>query len=121
MNFNKAVIGILLQNHIVVASWGITNISIEPTLIRFCVNGFRFRGIVEIEPYDDSNLIIHIGDDQFITTLNDVTYTLDQRIERGLDYSKDIETYLIEIVRNRRYANDKVLDKKHTAKIKGRR
>ena len=52
-----------------------------------------------------------IGDLTGGNTLNDVTYTLDQRIESGLDYSKDIETYLIEIVRNRRYANDKVLDK----------
>ena len=101
MNFNRVVIGKLLQNHIVVASWGITNISIEPTLIRFCVNGFRFSGIVTIEPYDDSNVIIHICNEQLITTLIDLVSALDQRIERGSDYENDIETYLVEIARNK--------------------
>lgn len=93
VNIKKALV-ILLNEEVIVSSWGLSNIFITGTSIRFHVDGFVYKGEIRIGCGDlsyhvtfDNGRIIHCS-------LHELLSVLDSNIEKNDDYIQNLEARL---------------------------
>lgn len=85
----------LLQEEVVLASWGITKVEIEETNLRFQVNGLKYRGLVNLHIVEDGNYEVIIGGiNRGIIRLENILSFLDGEIENTDAYSQDLEKWI---------------------------
>ena len=83
----------LIEQDIVVASWGLSDIQVNESSIIFTVDGFKYRGSVIIIECGDSYKVIM---DEYILLCDIISLVnnLDEFIERGSDYNTRIKAAL---------------------------
>ena len=84
----------LLQNKIIVQSWGITNIRLMERGICFDVCGLKYKGTIVINNRENECLI-KIGSRQIATTIFDIVDILDGEIEVTNNYAGDLKKWLL--------------------------
>ena len=101
MDLSKGIRRVLiafLKDKVKVASWGITNICIEDTLLRFDVNGFKFSGNIQIKEASVGGYNIQLGNQKILDCrLEEITSILDSEIECGKDYISDLKKWIDDI------------------------
>ena len=85
----KALLAKLLEDEVIVLSWGITNIQISVSCVSFDVNGFKYKGTVSIE-LDNEGYRIVLKDKTVNSSLDDIVTVLDNEIEKTGNYISDI-------------------------------
>ena len=96
MNENiKRALVCLLNEKVIVTSWGINNISIKETSIEFDVCGFLYQGRVKVIPIKSGYRIIVCNDDFFDCSLDELVRTLDSKIEKSDNYEADLQDWLV--------------------------
>ena len=90
----KKALVYLLNEEIVVTSWGITNININDTSVRFEVSGFLYKGKVELTPCESGYIIKLDNAENIHCQLEELVRTLDTRIERGESYESQLQEWL---------------------------
>ena len=85
----------LLQQDVVVASWGISEIEITPSKVSFCVNGFKYNGEVPISTRDrDNHYDISIGNQNIpCCDKKEIVPILDFLIECDSHYKNILEAF----------------------------
>jgi hypothetical protein len=87
----------LLQDEVVLASWGISNVITDESSFRFSVNGFKYCGPVEIRAQDNGRYEILLGkDSQGIVDLDHIVGFLDNAIEKTGNYNQSIKEWIHE-------------------------
>lgn len=90
----KKALVCLLNEEVIVTSWGITNLNINDTSFMFEVSGFLFQGKVEIIPCE-SGYRIKLNNVEIATcSLEELVRTLDSKIERVDNYESLIQEWL---------------------------
>ena len=79
----------LLKDEVTMQSWGITNIQIDDSSLRFDVSGMKYVGTVSIS-IDNCGYKIHIGTKSVLASIDDVISILDNEIERTENYISDL-------------------------------
>ena len=90
----KKALVYLLNEEIVVTSWGITNININDTSVRFEVSGFLYKGKVELTPCESRYIIKLDNAENIHCQLEELVRTLDTKIERGESYESQLQEWL---------------------------
>lgn len=92
----KLVLITLLEDKVKVASWGISNIVIKPTIITFNVDGIKFKGLVTVEVTGIS-YTLKIGEDSY-TELNlcNLVEFMDNKIECTTNYLSDLREWFVQ-------------------------
>ena len=91
----KQLLCTLINDYIRVASWGITNISIDEEKISFNVNGFNYCGDIIIKSDSSGCYNITIGKQKNIKChLDELIDTLDRIIEASDDYLIQLENII---------------------------
>lgn len=83
----------LLNKKIIIASWGLSDICINESCIRFTVDGFKYKGTVVISEYEDGYKII-MNKHTLFCKLDFLVSNLDEFIEKTTDYENRIEGLL---------------------------
>lgn len=87
----REVLVLLLGARDVVASWGMSNININPHFLSFTVNGLRYKGKVRIIPDPKAQYAVVLGKgNKFYCTAEDMVSQLDTIIEHTESYSDDL-------------------------------
>ena len=85
----------LLNNEVVVCSWGLTNININESSIEFDVFGFLYQGNVKISPIE-FGYRIDLGNNVFIeSSLEDLVYKIDTLVEKSDNYENDLRDWIL--------------------------
>ena len=91
----------LLQEEVVIASWGITKVEIEDSCLRFNVNGLKYSGSIIITVLDNKNYEVIFGEhSQGIYQLEDILSFLDNAIEKTDRYKQDVEKCIMNELKN---------------------
>lgn len=96
----KEAIVMLLNNSIIVSSWGISDFFVEEDFISFYVDGLKYKGVININVSNSrSNFNIQIGERNIIgCELSMLVETIDKEVEYTVNYEKDlVETLKIQI------------------------
>lgn len=91
----KKALVCLLNEEIVVTSWGICNICIQEASIEFDVSGFLYQGNVKVIPNKSGYRIIFNNDDYLDCSLVELVKTLDSKIEKSDNYEADLRDWLV--------------------------
>ncbi len=87
----------LLENKVIVASWGISNIVVNPTILKFDVDGMKYHGTVCVEVSGTSGYIIRIGDKSYnVCNSENLIKVLDENIECSSEYILDLKKWIAE-------------------------
>jgi hypothetical protein len=88
---------VLIEDTETVVAWGISDINITTTQIRFSVNGFRYSGQVIISVNDIENTLkVNLQKDiEFCCPINELVELLDPIIERTDTYIEDLRSYVL--------------------------
>ena len=89
----KALVS-LLNEEIVVTSWGITNININDTSVGFEVSGFLYKGKVELSSCESGYSIKLDNADIIECSFEELVRTLDKKIERSENYKFQLQEWL---------------------------
>ena len=89
----KIVMLTLLADKIKAMSWGITNILITNVEIEFNVSGFLYQGKVHITA-KDGVCCISLQGKEIKCSIGEITGTLDMLIERGSNYTSELEAWV---------------------------
>lgn len=89
----KALVS-LLNEDIIVTSWGITNIIINDTSVGFEVSGFLYKGKVKLYPCESGYSIKLENADTVQCSLEELIRTLDTKIERSENYECRLQEWL---------------------------
>ena len=89
----KALVS-LINEEIVVTSWGITNIIINDTSVGFEVSGFLYKGKVELSICESGYSIKLDNADIIQCSLEELVRTLDTKIERSENYESQLREWL---------------------------
>jgi hypothetical protein len=93
-NIKKALV-YLLNEEVIVTSWGISNINIEDTSIGFEVSGFIYQGKVQVSLYNDDGYKINFDTgESVICSIEELTKTLDSKIERTENYESCLREWM---------------------------
>jgi hypothetical protein len=84
----KNALIILLNNELIVASWGISNIAINESSFEFVVSGFIYQGKVSVSIKNSNYLITFENGCSVECNINDLVHCLDSKIEKTSDYEK---------------------------------
>ena len=86
----------LLEDKVTVASWGISNIIIKPSILIFDVDGMKYKGTVSVEASSTSGYTIKIGEESYSNwTLDSLVSILDKRIECTANYLEDLREWIL--------------------------
>lgn len=91
----KLVIKKFLEEQIVVASWGISNVIIDEKSIQFEVCGFLYHGVVSIVTDDHQEYSIKIGSETLKCEMEDIVDVIDEKVEKGDGYDLTLKHWLI--------------------------
>lgn len=96
-NVKKALVCLLTEEE-KVSSWGITNITIEESSINFNVDGFLFKGRINIT-YDETYYEINFELGKKIRCIDaeELIDVLDSNIEKTDNYQHDLENWLFSV------------------------
>lgn len=98
MNANtKKIASALLQDEVIIASWGITNANIQDNSINFDVCGLKFTGTVIILGNENEEVILLVGHNRIICKIDHLVQTLDYLIERTDNYIEDLKQMFIDM------------------------
>lgn len=78
-----------LENKVTVASWGISNIVIEPSSLAFTVDGIKYKGVVNIK-VTGSTYTLQMGNMSYSVTLENLVPFMDNKIECTTNYLFDL-------------------------------
>lgn len=85
----------LLNEEIVVTSWGISDISIKENSFCFHVDGFRYKGSVSIISNDLDTLDVELANKQIHNIKpEDILTTLDEIIEASDNYLDELQIWV---------------------------
>ena len=97
MEMAKYIMAILKTQLMVVWSWGFHNPVALENALRFSVNGFKFRGIVEVTYNEGRDLfdVRFLKSNKVVKTIEGVFFdmlvdTIDDYVERTPDYDKRV-------------------------------
>lgn len=94
----RLVLVTLLEERTIVASWGISDIIIYPTVLSFKVDGMKFKGEIKI-CVTDSSLSLQIGENYYSNLgLQNLIFFIDDKIECTADYLSDLEKWVAQNV-----------------------
>ena len=86
----------LLQEDVIVASWGITNVRLFESHICFHVNGLKYNGVVEIKAKDcDEYEILLDGASIGKGHLDSIVDIIDNAVEKTDCYQQLLEEWII--------------------------
>lgn len=85
----KALLKQILNEEIIVLSWGITNIHILDSSLRFNVSGMKYDGAVSIST-DTNGYKINMETKYLNANLDDIIRILDDEIEKTDNYISDL-------------------------------
>lgn len=98
MEMAQYIMGILKAKLMVVWSWGFNSPMAIPNGLRFKVQGFKFRGVVEVVYNESKDLfevsfikrgkVVDIITDVYLDMLVDV---IDNKVEKTADYKERVE------------------------------
>lgn len=90
----KEMLFAMLADSTVVGSWGVSDIHIGQDVLSFCVDGFRYRGPVEIradgEAYDVSLAGVCFNG----LSTGEAVLTVDREVEADDNYLRDVAKWL---------------------------
>ena len=99
----KQLATVLLQEEVIIASWGITKVEIEDTYLRFHVDGLRYSGFINIRAVDNGDYEVYFGGAIHGTQrLKNIVHFLDKEIEQTDAYSQDLEKWINKKFNNRK-------------------
>lgn len=78
-----------LNESVIVASWGITNVKVQEEKLEFDVNGLLYKGNIIISVHKNC-YSVEINGEKFICKLDNIVTILDAKIERTNNYDKDL-------------------------------
>lgn len=85
----------LLENKVTVASWGISNITINSNIMVFDVDGLKYKGKVSIKVTGLASYTIRIGDMSYSDCrLENLVNFIDSKVERTNEYLKDLKEWI---------------------------
>ena len=98
MEMAQYIMGILKTNLMVVWSWGFNSPMAIPNGLRFKVQAFKFRGVVEVV-YDEGKDLFEVSfakRGKVVEAITDVYFDLlvdviDNKVEKTPDYKKRVE------------------------------
>ena len=83
-----------MEDKVKVASWGISNIVIKPTILTFNVDGIKFKGLVTVE-VSGTSYTLKIGENSYTEIkLSNLVEFMDSKIECTTDYLSDLREWL---------------------------
>ena len=98
MEMAQYIMSIFKAKLMVVWSWGVNSPMVMPNGLRFKVQGFKFRGVVEVVYNEGKDLfevsfikrgkVVEVVDDIYFDMLVDV---IDTKVEKTSDYKERIE------------------------------
>lgn len=105
MEMAKYILSIFKTQLMVVYSWGFHNPMALENALRFKVNGFKFRGVVEVAYHEGSDLfdISFIKTNKVVNKIDGVYFdmlveTIDDYVEKTSDYNRRVvEEYSIKV------------------------
>ena len=83
----------LLNQNIIVASWGLSNICIKESYICFFVEGYKYKGSVVISEFSDGYKVI-MNKHTLFCKLDSLVINLDEFIEKTTNYENRIDGLL---------------------------
>lgn len=90
----KKALVCLLNEEVIVTSWGVTNLNINDTSFMFEVSGFLFQGKVEVIPCESEYSIKLDNAEITKCSLEELVSTLDSKIERVDNYESQLQEWL---------------------------
>lgn len=94
----KSILLNFIENPIIVASWGISEINVNHDSISFAVSAIKYVGKVIIED-NDTSVSIKLNNANFYTSnITIVTTAIDDLIENGPNYSRELRKWVIDNV-----------------------
>ena len=91
----KTLLLSFIEDNVVVSSWGISNIKVSETSLKFDVNGLKYKGTVLIDSLSTKEYTIRIADSCFkVKNPNNVISILDSEIEKTNNYYLDLQNKL---------------------------
>ncbi len=96
MELSKGIRSLLvtfLNDSVIIASWGITDIKIEDNKLSFKVDGLIYQGAVVIIEQDCNYLVI-MEDCEFSSNLDILVNALDEKIEKTENYTDDLINWI---------------------------
>ena len=99
METAKYIMGILRSQSMIVWSWGFNSpVAINNNGLRFKVQGFKFRGVVEVKYNEGSDLfdVSFIKAGKVVNTIEGVyvdalVFTIDNYVEKTKDYEQRVK------------------------------
>ena len=92
---------LLLQESVIIASWGITNIAINKSNISFDVCGLKYTGKVYVQSMCDGKYEIQLECHTIgPCSLDNIVETLDLIIERTDNYQQHLEEWIMKHIKN---------------------
>jgi hypothetical protein len=91
----KSVLLTFLEDELIISSWGLSCINITSNILRFNVDGIKYKGIVSIEALNDSDYIVTIGEQSYnVKGTKLIKEFIDEQIECSDNYTLDLERWL---------------------------
>lgn len=90
----KKALVCLLNEEVIVSSWGVTNLNINDMSFMFEVSGFLFQGKVEVIPCESGYSIKLNNAEITKCSLEELVRTLDSKIERVDNYESLLQKWL---------------------------
>ena len=86
---------LLLQEEVIIASWGISNVKIFDSHICFHVNGLKYNGLVDIQAKDGEMFEILLNETSIGQChLDNAVNTIDNAVEKTDYYQQDLEEWI---------------------------
>ncbi len=87
----RNILLLFLKEKVIVASWGMSEISILPNCLTFSVEAMKYKGTVRITPVGTADCMVGLADKQtFQCSTEDLVSTLDGVIEKSDGYFVDL-------------------------------
>ena len=97
MKLSKGLRSLLItfiNESVVVASWGLTDIQIMSYKLVFKVDGLLYKGEIEIEE-NGSLYHVRMSDCKLSSSLENIVEILDAKIEKSANYTSDLIDWII--------------------------
>lgn len=91
----------LLNEEVIVASWGLTDLTIKDTSFEFFVSGFIYQGKVTVAVQESDCLISLDNGNTFKCAINNLVQSIDCMIEKTSEY----DTKIIEWIKHYKSAS----------------
>lgn len=87
----------LLDEEVIVTSWGLYDLNITEKSFTFKVDGFKFHGLISVSLLSSKYLINFDTGESILCNLDKLVETLDSKIEKTEVYDISIEKWLLDL------------------------